>query len=378
MDTPILEFRNVSFERPETQFSKPHRWTEVQFSVFPKDLLVIAGPSGIGKSTILSLVCGIEDLDRNTGKIILNGREISGLSPLERNVGISFQGGLGLFQDKSARYNIEFPLSDLFQSDEKSTDLESDIVGKLELDFWLFDVPYHPGLIPDKSSSILETRVSKLSGGQKQRVALARCFANPNKVLYLLDEPFNGQDPPLRDYLGSSILERFNSIRRNSENTAMIMVTHRRKEALGMADRIMFLEKRMGGQITTSQLVGPKEIYDEPLNISVATFFGTYLINTTRSKKLLRHEKLKLPHGAKFCAVRPEHIWLSVDQFNKPDILSFRTEVTNHVFQGAITLLKLYVSDIDGYWSVITSEPEKWLTYSELYCNWKVKNTLSF
>lgn len=154
------------------------------------EFIVILGPSGMGKSTLLRTTVGIEDL--TAGKIFLDGKDISKLPTNKRNIAMVFQ-NYALYPNMNVRGNIEFPL-------KMSSTPKSQMKRKVE--------EISETL---KIGDILDRPISQISGGQKQRVALARCLVRDPKV-FLLDEPLSNLDARVR-YVARAELKK------NSEGT---------------------------------------------------------------------------------------------------------------------------------------------------------------
>lgn len=157
---------------------------EASFEIAANDRVGIIGPSGSGKTTLLRVLAGLEPLD--SGKIFLNGREVTRVPVQERRVGFMFQ-EQALFSGRTVEENLAFGL--------KMRGVASD--GRLRvITDWLPKI----GL-----EGRGHERVDHLSGGERQRVALARALiVCPN--LLMLDEPFAGLDSALRDSLIDKIL----------------------------------------------------------------------------------------------------------------------------------------------------------------------------
>lgn len=183
-----FEFRNVTFGYEKPLFSN------LSFNVEKSEKLSILGQSGSGKSTILKLIAGFEEL--NEGEIFLDGVNISKLPAYKRNIGFLFQ-DYALFPHLKVIENVTFGIKD---GDKKQ--IAMDILNSLEI------------------SELANAYPKTLSGGQQQRVALARCIAQKPKLL-LLDEPFCALDANLRSSIRTFVLEYLNKL-----NIACIMVTH--------------------------------------------------------------------------------------------------------------------------------------------------------
>ncbi len=216
--------------------------SNVSLEIADGELFVLLGPSGSGKSTVLRMIAGL--LDSDEGRVLLNGRDVTGLPPQKRGVGFVFQ-HYALFRHMSVAENIEFPLAIRKVKPaerRRRRDELLDVVGLVGF----------------------EARMpNQLSGGQQQRVALARALAHRPEVL-LLDEPFGALDAKIRAELRRSLRRIQGEL-----GVTTIFVTHDQEEAFELADRT--------GVMNFGRLleVGPPmELYLRPQTEFVATFLG--------------------------------------------------------------------------------------------------------
>src|SRR5919112_851232 len=215
----------------------------VSLEVADGEFFVLLGSSGSGKSTLLRMIAGLSEVD--AGRVLLHGRDVTGLPPAKRGVGFVFQ-SYALFRGMSVAENVEFALSvrgvPVDQRRRRRDEL-LELVGLAGLG----------GRMP-----------RQLSGGQQQRVALARALAYQPEVL-LLDEPFGALDAKIRVELRRTLRRIQREI-----GTTTIFVTHDQEEAFELADRL--------GVMNVGRLleVGPPdELYLHPQTEFVATFLGT-------------------------------------------------------------------------------------------------------
>jgi putative spermidine/putrescine transport system ATP-binding protein len=200
------------------------------------------GPSGCGKTTTLRMVAGFEQ--PTSGAIRINDKDVTGLRPNQRNVGMVFQ--YPLFPNMTVADNGGFGLK---MANRPTAEIRPRVEDMLKL----IKLPTHAGRYP-----------YQLSGGQQQRVALARALAVKPQVL-LLDEPLSALDAKIR----ISLREEIRSVQRSLGITT-IYVTHDQEEALSMSDRIVVMNEGRVEQIGT-----PFEIYNFPRTRFVASFVGT-------------------------------------------------------------------------------------------------------
>lgn len=201
------------------------------------------GPSGCGKTTTLRMVAGFEI--PTSGRIMLNGTDITDKAPNQRNVGMIFQ-SYALFPNMTVAQNIGFGLRVRKESEEVIKQRVDEMISLINLEKHANKYPY------------------QLSGGQQQRVSLARALANRPQVL-LLDEPLSALDAKIRVSLRAEI----RTIQKSLGITA-IFVTHDQEEALSISDRIVVMNVGEMEQVGT-----PFEIYNFPKTQFVANFVGS-------------------------------------------------------------------------------------------------------
>jgi len=206
----------------------------VDLQVRRGEFLTLLGPSGSGKTTILKLVAGFEH--PTSGQILLDGEDISRLSPAERGIGVVFQ-HYALFPHMTVRDNIGYSLRRRRWSRERWRERVRDTLRLVRLEGYEARYP------------------RQLSGGQQQRVAVARALAFHPRLL-LMDEPLGALDRALR----VEMQEELRRIHRESETT-VVYVTHDQEEALALSDRVAILwEGRL------QQVGAPRDLYRVPAN----------------------------------------------------------------------------------------------------------------
>ncbi len=206
------------------------------------EFLTLLGPSGCGKTTTLRIIGGFETPD--SGKVIFDGKDITSLSPNERQLNTVFQ-KYALFPHMSIAENIAFGL----KIKKKS---KAYIDDKIKYALKLVNL-----------EGFGKRSVDSLSGGQQQRIAIARAIVNEPKVL-LLDEPLGALDLKLRQDMQYELIRLKNEL-----GITFIYVTHDQEEALTMSDTIVVMNQGYIQQIGT-----PEDIYNEPTNAFVADFIG--------------------------------------------------------------------------------------------------------
>ena len=212
------------------------------FEAKPSEITALLGPSGSGKSTLLRIIAGLESSDG--GRVLINGKDATGVSARYRNVGFVFQ-NYALFKHLTVFENIAFGLRVKKAGKEEIRDRVSELLKLIHLTGYEARFP------------------SQLSGGQRQRVALARALATRPEVL-LLDEPFGALDARVRVELRRSLAELQEQTR-----TTTLLVTHDQEEAFELSQQVVLLSE--GSVVQTG---APQEIYDRPATPFVATFVG--------------------------------------------------------------------------------------------------------
>lgn len=226
------------------------------FEIPDGKLIGLLGPSGCGKSTTLNLICGLEK--PTEGKIFFGDRDVTGLPPENRGVGLVFQ-NYALYPHLTVKKNIMFPLENL-RGDKKMTkeQMEAKALEAAKL---------------VQIDELMDRKPSELSGGQQQRVAIARALVKVPQVL-LLDEPLSNLDARLR-------LQTREELKRIQLETGIttVFVTHDQEEAMSISDMIVVMKDGVVHQIGK-----PQEVYDKPANLFVAKFLGTPPINVFDGK----------------------------------------------------------------------------------------------
>ena len=271
------------------------------------ELVSLLGPSGIGKSTLLKLIAGIERPD--AGDIHFDGESILPIAPNQREAVFMFQKAY-LFPFLNVGENIAFGLKVKgFSPGERQTKVAE-----------MLDLIGLPG--------IENRRPNELSGGEQQRVALARSLVIRPKVL-LLDEPFNSLDRPVR----LSLQEAVRNIQRELDITT-ILVTHDLDEAMAMSDRMALM---MNGKVAAINT--PNTLFQRPPCVETAKFVGvdTFIEGVASSGTLASAEwgklaiKDKAKTGRAVYAIRPEHIRIQKEKCEN----TFEGVVRNSVYRGS-------------------------------------------
>ena len=233
-----LELKNIkkSFTEGEAVLD------DISLVISQGEFITLLGSSGCGKTTTLRIIAGLEQPDE--GSVWLDGREVTGLEPNQRDVNTVFQ-NYALFPHMNVAENIGYGLK---LKKVPKAEIKKKVSRMLKL---------------VQLEGYEKRKPSELSGGQKQRVAIARALVNNPKVL-LLDEPLGALDLQLRRAMQIELKHLQKKL-----GITFIYITHDQEEAINMSDRIAVMK---GGRI--EQMGTPDEIYNHPKTSYVATFVG--------------------------------------------------------------------------------------------------------
>lgn len=224
----------------------------IDMDVAPGEFLILVGPSGCGKSTLLNIIAGLEE--PTSGKILINGRDVVGVPPAQRDIAMVFQ-TYALYPTMTVADNIGFPLEMRKMPKAQREARVREVASLLHIE------------------QLLDRRPSQLSGGQRQRVAMGRALAR-DPQLFLFDEPLSNLDAKLRVEMRAEI-KRLHE----ESGTTTVYVTHDQIEAMTLGSRIAVIK---GGVL--QQLGTPDEIYLRPANTFVATFIGSPTMNVVAGR----------------------------------------------------------------------------------------------
>jgi putrescine transport system ATP-binding protein len=289
---PFIRFENIT-----KRFGDFVAVNNLSLDIYEKEFFSLLGPSGCGKTTLMRMLAGFEE--PTEGRILLQGKDISGVPPYKRPTNMMFQ-SYALFPHMTVEKNIAFGL-------------EQDKLSKGEIDTRVQEM-----LKLVKLEQFAKRKPSQLSGGQRQRVALARSLAKRPKVL-LLDEPLGALDRKLREETQFELMDIQHTL-----GLTFLIVTHDQEEAMTVSDRIAVMDKGVLVQVAT-----PAEIYEAPNSRYVADFIGD--INIFEAKvsakdgslvtldsdglpvKVEQPECPAVAGNAVAFAVRPEKVRISLD-----------------------------------------------------------------
>ena len=233
----------VQLEALTKRYGEVEAVAGIDLRIADGEFFSMLGPSGSGKTTTLRMIAGFEQ--PSSGRVLLHGRDVTGVPPFERDVNTVFQ-DYALFPHMTVGDNVAYGLTVRHVASDERRRRVAEALKQVRLEGY------------DRR------RPSQLSGGQRQRVALARALINRPKVL-LLDEPLGALDLKLREEMQIELKAIQHEV-----GITFIYVTHDQEEALTMSDRLAVFH---GGRI--EQVGPPSDVYEHPATTFVAGFVGT-------------------------------------------------------------------------------------------------------
>lgn len=320
----LLEIRNVT-----RRFGSFIAVNDVSLSIEAGEFFCLLGPSGCGKTTLLRMMAGFDAPDG--GSVWLDGRDMTGVAPENRNVHTVFQ-SYALFPHMSVADNIGFPLK---MAGIAPAEIKKRVDEALE----------------DVSLTGMSSRYpNELSGGQRQRVAVARALINRPKLL-LLDEPLAALDAKLKEHMQLELITLQKEV-----GIAFVYVTHDQQEALALAHRIAVMNH---GRI--EQLDEPSKIYSFPKNRFVADFIGTCnILEAEVAQTDSDRMRVRIPGLGEIVtlqtddvqagtrgvlALRPEQVAISAELTREQDRNHFGGKIFDFLYLGDVTV---YVVELEN------------------------------
>ncbi len=269
-------------------FGKTQAVDDISMTIEDGAFVVLLGPTGAGKTTTLRLISGLEKLD--AGSVHIGGRDVGNDTPAQRDVAMVFQ-QYSLYPHLTVRDNLAFPLrSPILKTPE------DEIARKVQKIAEVLQIPHK-----------LDNKATELSGGEMQRVSIGRALVRDPSI-YLMDEPLSSLDAKLRADLRVE-LKRIQA----DLGSTLLYVTHDQIEAMTMATHVGVLEEGRLVQYGT-----PKEIYEDPSSVYVASRLGLPRINILPASLFpgdhkgvqigLRPENIRQGDGIDATVLRSEHL----------------------------------------------------------------------
>ncbi|MGB2818357.1 MAG: ABC transporter ATP-binding protein [Burkholderiaceae bacterium] len=290
---------------------------DITLAIQPGEFFALLGPSGSGKSTLLRLIAGFNQ--HNRGRLLVDGRDITGVPPHARNIGMVFQ-SYALWPHMTVYDNVAFGLVERKVKRDEIRRRVGEALALVGLDEYA------------------QRRPNQLSGGQQQRVALARTIVIEPQVL-LLDEPLSNLDKKLREQMRLELkrLQRKLGI-------TTIFVTHDQEEAMTTADRMAVLDAGVLQQVGT-----PRELFDTPANRFVAEFVGNTNVLTGHGDPTLGifiaegigALPLRASGAGQAVSIRPHAVTISTTRDERR--IWFEGEVRESEFLGEFTRYEVQV-----------------------------------
>jgi multiple sugar transport system ATP-binding protein len=225
---------------------------DVNLTIEDGEFMVLVGPSGCGKSTLLRMIAGLEDI--TDGTITIGGRDVTVLSPPERDIAMVFQ-NYALYPHMSVRENLGFGLSVRRTPKAQIRKRVEEVASLLGLE------------------QLLDRKPAHLSGGQRQRVAMGRAIIR-EPVAFLMDEPLSNLDAKLRVGMRASLAQLHARL-----SITSVYVTHDQTEAMTLGQRVAVMRD---GRVV--QIDVPQRLYQSPVDLFVAAFIGSPSMNLVDAK----------------------------------------------------------------------------------------------
>ncbi len=312
---------------------------DITLSIADNEFFCIFGPPASGKTTLLKLWLGLQQPD--SGRVLIDGRDMAGVPPGERNLAMVFQ-NLALFPHLTARENIAFPLQERRLPRAEIERRVADAARRLHIE------------------PLLQKRPGQLSGGERQRVAIGRTLVR-DPLAFFMDEPIAALDARLREEMRVELKRLQREL-----NHTLVYVTHDQEEAMSVADRMAILRDGKLAQVGT-----PREVYDFPLDRYVAELVGSPPMNFVPGQMtggvfsdaaglIVLPVDPTLPDGPVELGLRPEDLELVSP--DSPGAIAGTVDEVEPL--GAVTLVDLLIGqtllrvDVPGQPEVTVGQPQ--------------------
>ena len=352
--TPFIQIEGVS-----KYFGDFCAVDNVDLTINKGELFSILGGSGCGKTTLLRMLAGFEV--PTSGRIIIDGQDMTKLPPYARPVNMMFQ-SYALFPHMNVWNNVAYGLKRENMSKGALTKRVDDILKLVQL------------------SELHHRKPHQLSGGQQQRVALARALVKRPKVL-LLDEPLAALDKKLREQTQFELANIQDDL-----GVTFVVVTHDQEEAMTLSTQVAVMNEGRFEQIGT-----PRDVYENPSNRFVADFIGTINLFEgkviTNSGSALQIESADLgigvvvPHTSDIengspvtVALRPEKVFVTKDRPSGPNQVGLKGIIHDQGYFGKLSIFRVEIEtgkivQVSAQ-NRVRSSKRTWDWDEEVYLSW--------
>ena len=305
---------------------------KANFTIEDGEFFILVGPSGCGRSTLLNMIVGLEDISEGTLRV--DGKEVNDVDPKDRDMAMVFQ-SYAIYPHMTVRRNMGFPLELAKVDSDEITRRVEEAAESLEL------------------TELLDRKPAALSGGQRQRVAMGRAIVREPQA-FLMDEPLSNLDAKLRVQMRTEI-----SRIQQRLGTTTVYVTHDQVEAMTLGDRVAVLRRGIVQQVDS-----PRTLYNRPDNLFVAGFIGSPSMNFLAGERG-DAGTIELPIGT---VTVPESLRETLDGASDRIIVGIRPE---HIEDASL------VEDRDDHLRfTATIDVVEWMG-SELYAHFQTEGAQS-
>ena len=267
---------------------------QLDLSVAAGEFVVLLGESGCGKSTILRMVAGLEEVTE--GQVLIGGKDVTHAHPMARDIAMVFQ-NYALYPHMDVARNMSFALR---LAGRPQTEIDAKVATAAKV---------------LNIEQLLSRKPKELSGGQRQRVAIGRAIVREPQV-FLFDEPLSNLDAKLRGHMRAEL-----ALLHERLGKTTLYVTHDQIEAMTLANRIVIFDK---GRI--KQVGAPSEVFNRPTNLFVAGFIGTPTMNFFKARLATEAGRTVL-RGAGFVLPAPDWLASAVARPEQSVVVGVRPQV---------------------------------------------------
>ncbi|ANO32466.1 sugar ABC transporter ATP-binding protein [Vibrio breoganii] len=310
-----------------------HAIHDVSLDIKDGEFMVLVGPSGCAKSTMLRMVAGLESI--TSGQLFIGDKVCNDLPPKDRGIAMVFQ-NYALYPHMTTYENMAFGLETAKKSKQEIKRRVSEAAELLEI------------------TDLLDRKPNQMSGGQCQRVALGRAMVRKPEV-FLFDEPLSNLDAKLRVSMRMRITRLHQQLQESSSPATMVYVTHDQVEAMTMGDRVCILNKGHIMQVDT-----PMNVYHNPKNRFVAEFIGSPAMNMFAGKVSKFEGSVGVDFGGKLIELPAERhtraeLWTdkNVHVGIRPEHIAVRLEKGSNTLSAEVEAIEELGSEVYVHLNVL-------------------------